>query len=325
MVGNDILKIERGRGFSGLAGVRATTLARVMNTSARVTRRPLLAMGRRNAVSRLLFLTLFLFAFLGGAKAEYPETHWPGFDYHGFESQSALFASIMIDGKPVYNTTENWDKLEVAAFVGDELRMTAMFLTDEYVIQYGDLFPTLNAEAIYYTTPDETVTFKLYNHATGVEYDVCEPVIWDGDPITIKTGEEHWEGFDDPDHPLMLNFISSEPATTTYKVTMKAGTEDADNWKAKAGEATEFSKLPLEGVAEGEKVTLQYSGRKRVMSVRATKKAAAWDGDLSKLTGSEPEGYATATDGMTISGKLADGVNVKVTIADRSTARRSAA
>ena len=37
MVGNDILKIERGRGFSGLAGVRATTLAGMMKTALRVT------------------------------------------------------------------------------------------------------------------------------------------------------------------------------------------------------------------------------------------------------------------------------------------------
>ena len=116
----------------------------------------------------------------------------------------------------------------------------------------------------------------------------------------------------------MPSAAQAQSATTTYKVTLKEGTKDADNWKAKAGTG-DLKALPLEGVAEGEKVTLQYEGRKRVMSVRATKKAAAWDGDLSKLTGSEPEGFATATDGMTITGKLADGVNVKVTIADRAT------
>ena len=104
----------------------------------------------------------------------------------------------------------------------------------------------------------------------------------------------------------------------TFSVSLKDGTDDADKWTAKAGEATEFSKLPLTGVTAGEKVTLQYEGRKRVMSVRATKKVV-WDGDLSKLTGSEPEGFATATDGMTITGKLADGVNVKVTIAAGAT------
>ena len=117
---------------------------------------------------------------------------------------------------------------------------------------------------------------------------------------------------------VMPSAALAQSATTTHKVTMKEGTVDADKWKAKAGTG-EAKALPLEGVAEGEKVTLQYEGRKRVMSVRATKKAAAWDGDLSKLTGSEPEGYATATNGMTITGTLADGVNVKVTIAEDAT------
>ena len=39
-----------------------------------------------------------------------------------------------------------------------------------------------------------------------------------------------------------------------------------------------------------------------------------WDGNLATLTGEEPEGFATATNGMTITGTL--GVNVKVSIAD---------
>ena len=160
-------------------------------------------------MKKLLVTLIVSLVFSGSIFAQHPETHWPGFDYHAFELQGALYASLMIDGEPVTFTTENRDQMEVAAFVGDELRMTAMFLTDEY--EEYDLFPTINAEPIYYTTPGEVVTFKMYNHATGVEYDVCEPVIWDGDPITILTGEEHWEGFDDPDHPLMLNFISPTP------------------------------------------------------------------------------------------------------------------
>ena len=64
---------------------------------------------------------------------------------------------------------------------------------------------------------------------------------------------------------------ANEP--NTYTVSVKTGTVDADKWKAKAGDGT-LQALPLEGVADGEKVTLQYEGRKRVMSVRATKKAA---------------------------------------------------
>ena len=44
---------------------------------------------------------------------------------------------------------------------------------------------------------------------------------------------------------------------------------------------------------------------------------AVWDGDLSKLTAESTEEFATATDGMTITGTL--GVNKKVSIADGAT------
>ena len=46
---------------------------------------------------------------------------------------------------------------------------------------------------------------------------------------------------------------------------------------------------------------------------------AVWDGDLSKLTAESTAEFATATDGMTITGALAEGVNVKVSIADGAT------
>ena len=157
-------------------------------------------------MKKLLVTLIVPLVFIGSIFAQHPETHWPGFYYPAYESQSPLYASIMIDGVPVTTDYPDWDVLEVAAFVGEQLRMTSMYLTDEY-LEY-DLFPTLNAEPIYYTTPGEEVTFKMYNHNTGVVYEVCEPVIWDGDPITILTGEDHWEGFDDPDHPLMLNFTT---------------------------------------------------------------------------------------------------------------------
>ena len=184
-------------------------------------------------MKKLLLTLIVSLAFCGSIFAQHPDTHWPGFVYSNFQLQGALYASLMIDGEPVDINYENWDQMEVAAFVGDEMRMTAMFLTDEYVLEYDELFPTLNAEPIYYTTPGDTVTFKMYNHATGVEYDVCQPVIWNGDPITILTGEQHWEGFDDPDHPLMLNFTGGEPQPTTFTKTIEA--VGSDNWEGGKG------------------------------------------------------------------------------------------
>ena len=167
-------------------------------------------------MKKFLMTLVVALTFCGSILAQqHPETHWPGFNLYAYEMQGALYASLMVNGEPVDVNYPDWDVMEVAAFVGDEMRMTGMFLTDEY-LEYGELFPTLNAEPIYYTTPGEEVTFKMYNHATGVEYGECHAIIWDdGTEITILTGEEHWEGFDDPDHPLMLNFICEEPPTPT--------------------------------------------------------------------------------------------------------------
>lgn len=97
---------------------------------------------------------------------------------------------------------------------------------------------------------------------------------------------------------------TEEPATK-YKITVAEGTEDAENWK-----------VPKEAAA-GSSVTATYEGKKKVKSVKAVKVANLWDGDLSKLTAESTPEYATATDGMTITGTL--GANVKVSIADGAT------
>ena len=60
-------------------------------------------------------------------------------------------------------------------------------------------------------------------------------------------------------------------AQTTYKVSVKEGTEDATSWQGKAGEG-EYQALPLEGVAAGTAVSVKYNGTKKVKSVKAIKK-----------------------------------------------------
>ena len=103
-------------------------------------------------------------------------------------------------------------------------------------------------------------------------------------------------------------------------VTMKDGVKDADKWTAST-DGTNFGALPIGGLkGDGtETVTLKYNGRLKVKGVKATSDAKpdAWDGDLAKLTAESTAEFATATDGMTISGRLA--ANVKVSIADGAT------
>jgi hypothetical protein len=54
-------------------------------------------------------------------------------------------------------------------------------------------------------------------------------------------------------------------------VTLKEGTEDADNWTGKIGDATTYQAFPLEGVTATQTVTVKYDGTRKVKSVKAVK------------------------------------------------------
>ena len=80
------------------------------------------------------------------------------------------------------------------------------------------------------------------------------------------------------------------PAATGYSVTLKEGTEDADQWTIE----------PKTGLNGGETVTATYEGEKKVKSVKAVKKAAVnpnayltWDADQKKLVATEIPTTAT--------------------------------
>ena len=90
---------------------------------------------------------------------------------------------------------------------------------------------------------------------------------------------------------LLAAVATGAVAQTTYKVSVKEGTEDASNWQGKAGEG-EYQALPLEGVAANTAVSVKYNGTKKVKSVKAVKKGGAepvdntyqkWDADQKKL------------------------------------------
>ena len=69
---------------------------------------------------------------------------------------------------------------------------------------------------------------------------------------------------------------AQEPATT-YSVKMKDGTKDAKNWSIASGERSAKGDAAdgLTGLSEGDQVTIQYTGRLKVKSVKATSDAAA--------------------------------------------------
>ena len=66
---------------------------------------------------------------------------------------------------------------------------------------------------------------------------------------------------------LLAAVVTGAMAQTTYKVSVKEGTEDATSWTIAPTEAT------TAGVAQGTQVTASYGGVKKVKSVKAVKKA----------------------------------------------------
>ena len=107
---------------------------------------------------------------------------------------------------------------------------------------------------------------------------------------------------------LLAAVVTGAVAQTTYKVSVKEGTEDASNWQGKAGTGN-YQSLPLEGVAANTAVSVKYSGTKRVKSVTAVKKAAtttlnntikAWTAGSYAV----PAGGLIYSDAITVSGDV---------------------
>ena len=98
---------------------------------------------------------------------------------------------------------------------------------------------------------------------------------------------------------LLAAVATGAMAQTTYKVSVKEGTEDASNWQGKAGTG-DYQALPLEGVAAGTAVSVKYNGTKKVKSVKAVKKAAAKPAlsitspSVGQVIGSDGKNYAAA-------------------------------
>ena len=155
-------------------------------------------------------------AMCGSIFAQY-ESHWPDFYYPAFSDQTPLVAAITIDGVVVTSSTENWNALEVAFFVGDECRGAGVafgdynpavnYLDDEYVVEYGDPFPIINGAPVYFDQADQVVTVRMYDHVKGIEYTECTVTLL-GEPYEILTGGDHVQGYFDPENPIMLNFTT---------------------------------------------------------------------------------------------------------------------
>ena len=86
------------------------------------------------------------------------ESHWTAPTPSLYANRNLMTYRVNIDGEE-----QTSDDIEVAAFIGDEVRGRVRLIDGKtYLTVFG------NAEDV-----GLTVTFKAYDHATGTEYDVC--------------------------------------------------------------------------------------------------------------------------------------------------------
>ena len=119
-----------------------------------------------------------------------------------------------------------------------------------------------------------------------------------------------------------------DDAAAGYTVSLKDGTADADKWTVKVGDGTAQA-LPIEGLSEGQTVTLTYTGSRRVKSVTATWTPA--EGGSEEPAAKEPATVTTAPTGAAglttasavteklVTGGVADGGTLKYAITNTTT------
>ena len=146
--------------------------------------------------TRLIVLATFLM-FCGISQAQNQQNHW-SFNYHDFEHHTYVLGRAYYNGELL-----NSPNIEIAAFTGD------VVCGDSYLYEYlpqflpGQYFVDIT---VFSNTSGQVVTFKAYDHDTGIEYDLyeCE--------TTVITGDGNSFGNIDTE-VLTMNFSYEEPPT----------------------------------------------------------------------------------------------------------------
>ena len=182
-----------------------------------------------------LLLTLIVTLALGGSIFAQDDTwnplglesHWPEFYNGPYDFQGAIVASITIDGDIIMQEDPRLYYLEVASFIieNDECRGNLYFLDDQYVLDYGDPYPILNGNPIYYNTTGDAVYFMMYDHLNGIEYGPCT-ITLEGEPFVVLTGDDNMQGWWDPEQPIFLNFTSPAPEGYLLEIDAYEGETD---------------------------------------------------------------------------------------------------
>ena len=129
--------------------------------------------------------------------ANFDHNHYWTVDPFAYESTMTIIGVVQINGEEQYS-----NQFEVGAFSGDECRGRE-WLTDQY---YADLGHYLLFLTVYGNNSADEITFRLFDHAAGVEVDkTCVATLtFEADAIYGSNA-----------NPFVLNFIDANVAQTT--------------------------------------------------------------------------------------------------------------
>lgn len=138
----------------------------------------------------ILIASLFL---CGTIFAQEPEHYWT-VNYGQYEDNTTIVAWVKLDD--VFIENEDVEQyIEIAAFVGEEVRMSDFLINmNWHEVQHAYLNSGIQCNPSENGT---TVTYKMYNHYTNKEYDLCD--------FTSVIGTDNMN----PNDPVVLPFHSS--------------------------------------------------------------------------------------------------------------------
>ena len=134
-----------------------------------------------------IFLTLIVSIALCGSSYAQHTTHWPDFDLYEYEQHGSVVANVYIDNS-VVSPNDNWSDLEVGAFVNGVMR-GHMFMN---YYPNDDPNPIVEIE-IYYNSTGEAITFTVFDHNIGSEYEVNTGSINPETGVNLRTGEDYMD------------------------------------------------------------------------------------------------------------------------------------
>ena len=121
--------------------------------------------------------------------------YWSDFDFHQWNSYQTVYGKAYLDGE-----LQNRGDVEVAAFVGDELRGRQFLIEPWPGTPAGFYIWT----PCYSDVAGEVFTYKAYDHATGILYDLCDTEL-----VSIGTQGSFGSG----DDPIPLHFTRTVEPT----------------------------------------------------------------------------------------------------------------